>query len=531
MKTVGQLKDEIRRQTWPSGEAENLKGVQPDGSMGGHDLIFQEGLAEIAKWVVCEQSNNVDVIGFCKTNFKCGMTIVEAPHGFVRNVFTVVGNDFCDPVFLREVDWPLPEVFGRNLLPYLMTNTNLPARFPLGFTAADGGNDSKCGRARTGIWCKHNGNIYIAPWIQSVENVVIVWDGIKKRWSDDDPVNDDQDYKKALKLYLQYGHERDYGSNQAAQMIHNIGKTGTFDEALGDLMWGCDQRRKVRDTAEALRDLNWMGPKLVELGLPPTPILPQVLAMIGNYGISNANTAAVSALVHSMGPSFVLAEGGNTELGGPTIIPYDNSAGLYYHDFLSPYTGIHGEGSPTGQRFYTVIGQVEEPIGFGAFFNPPGNGRYYDVCLGLVHVFFVNAQSAEPDGIISTSAQAQWLRAKMLLSTAPWKIVVTELPPYSSQGAGYSYADLRWPFKDWGANLVVSGFAWNYERLNILGLDYIVNGLGGTFNPSSGETILASSKVLLHSFGALRLTPAQASLLIEYVDTTDAPLDSLTLKK
>lgn len=257
MRTFLSLKTEIRHQIWPSGEAENLKGTQPDGSMGAHDLLFQEALAEISKWVECEQQRNVNVIPFCATHFKCAMTVVTLPKGIIEKVYTVVrdadGNDeYCDPVFYEEKAWPAPECLARNLLTQWQSpdTTGLP-KLPLGFAKAESTtdrdvNDVLVGRARSGVWAKYDGKIWVGPWIQSNELVVINWRGIKTEWADGDLVNDAQDFKKAVKLYVQYAHERDYGDINKAATYKNRAGSGTFDEALADLIWQCREETKLR---------------------------------------------------------------------------------------------------------------------------------------------------------------------------------------------------------------------------------------------------------------------------------------------
>lgn len=495
--------------------------------MGGHDLIFEEGLAEIAKWVPCERESNVDVIAFCKTFFKCGMTVVEEPHGEIRRIFTIIGGDYCDPVFYREVDWPGPECFGRNVMSALGKDAVHPTKFPLGFSKADAGYDAKCGRSRSGIWSKYKGNIYLAPWIQSVESVVIVWDGIKKSWSDADLVNDDQDYKKALKLYLQYGHERDYGSAQAANLIHNIAKSGTFDEALADLTWACNERRKTRDTAICLQDLNFLGTKLIEVGLPVTDSGPAVYAHVGNIARGDANESAVAALVNGFSPLAVVVSGVNSDAND-----YDTVVGKDYHLYIAPYGGVHGAGADSN-KFWPTPGDsdwsFDSLASYFRFFTAlPSPQRYYDVCLGLIHFFFIDSSASEPDGNTETSVQAEWLKTKLLLSTAPWKVVVMADAPYSSVSQN---ADLRWPFKAWGADIILSGPA-AYERIIKDSLTYIVNGEGG--QQTAGSTTQISGSQFLDSggqFGAGRLTVTETTLLYEFLNLSAAVIDSVTLTK
>ena len=51
-------------------------------------------------------------------------------------------------------------------------------------------------------------------------------------------------------------------------------------------------------------------------------------------------------------------------------------------------------------------------------------------------------------------------------------------PPYSS-GTHGSTDWARWSYAAWGADVVLAGHDHTYERLDVNGLTYIVNGLGG----------------------------------------------------
>lgn len=251
MKSVAQLKSEILTQIFPSGAPENLKLSPVDGVKSPLDMIFDEALAEIAKWVPCEQERNVDVVDFAETFFKCGMTVYEQPHGVIKRVFTVAEDTWCDPVFYIPREWPAPEVWGRMLLTQWVdpANSGIVPVLPNGLKRAEDTTDrdengTMIGRARTGIYAIDDEKVYVAPWLQSNEQLVIEWRGIKKTWRDEDQVNDDLDYRKAVKLYVQYAYERDYGDSKIADTLHNIAKSGMFDEALGDLMWQCRERTK-----------------------------------------------------------------------------------------------------------------------------------------------------------------------------------------------------------------------------------------------------------------------------------------------
>ena len=96
-----------------------------------------------------------------------------------------------------------------------------------------------------------------------------------------------------------------------------------------------------------------------------------------------------------------------------------------------------------------------------------------------MHFFGLDSDENEPDGVTVDSPQAAWLQQAMTASTARWQIVAMHHPPYSSGGIYLDDPDLQWPFKEWGADAVLTGHNHIYERLVIDGLNYTVNGLGG----------------------------------------------------
>lgn len=492
MKTWGQLKKSIREDVWPSGEAENL--ITP------HDNIFQEGAALISKFVECEQQRNVDQIPFCKTNYKCGMTVIPAPRGIIKRVFTVANEQYCDPVFYRHTGWPAPECWARNLIKYTIPLNSGMAKLPLGFQFADASTDSQCGRARTGIWAIHDGNIYISPWIQSNELIIVEWEGIKKEWGENDLVNEAQDYRATLKLFLQYGHERDFGDMEKANGIHNFAKMGTFDESLGDLMWQCREETKVRETQNCGNERYRILAELLDDAVPPER--DQVFAQIANIGSDETGVEAVAGLVRGWSPDIILAAG---NLSGRT--DYDLVVGKLFHDFISPYVGQFGSGAAKN-AFYPAPGDLDwnmgDAKGFLDYLQIPGNERYYDQVIGSVHFFFLDSDPREPAGVLSTSPQALWLKAKLAASTAPYKVVICHHAPYSSGDTHGSNVWMQWPFAAWGATAVISGHDHDYERLSVGGIPYFVNGVGGR-SIRGFATPLAQSQIRISHFGLMRL--------------------------
>lgn len=524
MKTWGQLKTEIRNQTWPSGEQENL--------VSAHDQLFQEAAADIAKWVECEQQDNVNLIEFCNTHFKCGMTVIPAPPGVVTRIFTVANKEYCDPVFYRQTNWPGPECWARNLITFTSPlNVGFP-RLPMGFLQAESSTDCVCGRARTGIWAFYQGNIYIAPWIQSNELIVIEWKGIKTEWSDGDLVNEAQDYKKALKLYLQYAHERDYGDLQRAKAFLNR-RPGSMDEglyadALADLMWQCREQTKLRDSKECPEERVRLTSELLDDAVPEEEATP-IIAQIANFGDANElGNKDVADLVKGWAPSFIITAGNNS-----AHPDYDTTVGKLFSDYIMPYSGAYGSGSAEKNRFYPAPGKDDWRMGaldrFLDFLVLPGNERYYSVVRGVIEFFIVSSDPREPAGVTVNSPQAQWLQAALAASTAPWKVVLLHHAPYSSGLDHGSNPDLQWPFHTWGATAVLSGHDHDYERLSVNGIPYFVIGIGGaslrTFAAPLAESVVRYNAL----FGAMRIKAETAYITFEMINTASVVVDTLTL--
>ncbi len=238
-KTVLQLKTEIRNQVFSSGEPENL--------VTSHDQIFQEAFAEIAKFVECEQQDNVNVFSFDRTFLHQRMTVVPCPRGIVDRVCTIADDDWHTAVFYGQDTWAQTVDLAQN--PFVGADIEEGITLPIAFGPASADYDRTWGRSAGGLWTIRNDKIWLAPWIHSDEKLVIEWRGLKTEWADDDLINPDQDYKKAVKLYFQHAHERDYGDPQKAA-VFKVGApigSGGFDQALGDLMWQCRERTKVRD--------------------------------------------------------------------------------------------------------------------------------------------------------------------------------------------------------------------------------------------------------------------------------------------
>ena len=260
-------------------------------------------------------------------------------------------------------------------------------------------------------------------------------------------------------------------------------------------------------------------------------------AVIGDFGTDSTAEAQVAAMVRGWNPAFVATTGDNYYAAGSETGTdrYDRVVGGHYCDFLAgvaPGPRCPSGGTSTANRFFPATGNHDWTDGditnYRAYFALPGSELVYDVRQGPVHLFFLDSQAALASGA-EAARQQSWLQAALAASSAPWQIVVLHHPPYSSGAHGSSPA-LRWPFAQWGADLVLSGHDHTYERVGADGLVYLVNGLGGAPRYSFGATPVTGSVVRDASdWGALRVRADATALTSEFVGLSGAVVDRVVL--
>jgi len=254
-------------------------------------------------------------------------------------------------------------------------------------------------------------------------------------------------------------------------------------------------------------------------------------AVIGDYASGNFMEAQVAQLVDSWKPDFVATVGDNVY--GKAAGGIDRAVGRYYHAYISPYHGSYGAGA-TVNRFFPIPGHRDwdhsalQP--YLEYFTLPGNERYYDVVRGPVHLFMLDTDEREPDGASDSSLQALWLRQRLAQSTARWKLVLAHHAPYTSHEVE-DIARMRWPFKAWGADAVLSGFYHVYERLLVDGLPYFVNGLGGSSISRFGLIEPGSQFRYAGDYGAMRVDASDTRITFRFVSRRGRIIDEYVLAK
>lgn len=282
----------------------------------------------------------------------------------------------------------------------------------------------------------------------------------------------------------------------------------------------------------------------------PGPETALRFAVIGDYGMNNSAETKVAHLIAGWKPAFILALGDDyyNAAGGTGTGQYDRSTGSDFCGWLADVTTT-GTACPHGKAavnaFFPALGNHDYsdatpgPSTYLRYFRLPGRGftstsgneRYYDFVQGPVHFFVLNSNPQEPDGITSTSVQAQWLKKHLAASTSTWNVVYDHHPPYSSDSTHGSTAIMRWPFAKWGADVVLSGHSHTYERLQRGGVVYFVNGLGGAPRYRIGTPVAGSAARYDANWGAQQATATATTLTFTFYDISGKRIDSTTLTR
>ena len=478
MKTFKEFTDALRGEIWPSGEAKTLKL--------SHTKQFMAALTDLQKNIPCLQRYNANSFKKCGRYWEDGATVVDQPNGVVRRVFTIANDEWRDKVQYWSANyWELQRWQKRLWEAVTPANIGLP-KLQQGFRFDEGNVDSTIGRARIGIWTIYRHRIYVAPWLQSNETLIVEWDGVKDVWVDADGIDENWwtvDVQEAVKLYVRARHEKDYGDFELGERLDV-----DYKVKRADLIFQCQKKIEQQKIEHIPEALEYLSQDMVDDDVAPEAAAVQEDAFIGDWGTVGDPTADVVALIEGRNPRNVFTLGDNIygSSGYPAV---DDIWGQYWASRIYPYSGSYDGGS--AQSIWATWGNHDWDYGLTieTDFLPGlrGNKRYYSVVSGPVHYFIISSDPRDPDleyvdANTSTedSIMGEWLRVNMALSTAKWKVVLMHHPVKTSDvshapGAAW----MNWPFEAWGANMVLAGHAHNYEEFIVDGIPYIVNGLGG----------------------------------------------------
>ena len=164
-----------------------------------------------------------------------------------------------------------------------------------------------------------------------------------------------------------------------------------------------------------------------------------------------------------------------------------------------------------------------------AYFTLPGNERYYDVDRGIVHLYALDSDPHEPDGVSAESRQATWLKQRLHASKSCYDVVYFHHPGYSTSQHGPTFP-MRWPFRAWGAEVVMAGHDHTYERFDVDGIPYFVNGLGGAPKYNFPEPATPETKFRYNDeYGAMLVTATTTEIVYDFFTIDGKKRDTLSV--
>lgn len=264
-----QFKTAARQRMFPQRESSNL--------IAAHDKAFVDAMADLQEWVPCLQQNNTQIVQHCETYFNCGLTAFDAPRGYIQRLSVIdkinqtTGNedasaadDYCAEIVYLQIEpcyiqkyiskkrggsccnisafFALPSDDKSRFSPPTDAGMAGLAPLPIGYHYGQASTDASR-RSRHGVWAIERGQIYVAPWIQSTETIILKWDGIKRSWSDNDVIDDDPLLARAIEQYVLADHASRFDRDYAASQQH----MGQFQEARAVLMRQCDKETEIRN--------------------------------------------------------------------------------------------------------------------------------------------------------------------------------------------------------------------------------------------------------------------------------------------
>lgn len=239
----------------------------------------------------------------------------------------------------------------------------------------------------------------------------------------------------------------------------------------------------------------------------------------GQYAVAKAMAA-----YHAQTPyNLVILAGDNIYSNG--VIP-DGDMRRIVDVFEKPYQPLLQK----GVKFHAALGNHDIITGNGEpqlrypGFNMNGQ-RYYTLQRDLVQFF---ALDLNPGAHLS--AQRTWLQKQLGQSKAPWKIVFSHFPIYSSGVYGVDrdlIRELTPLFKKYGVQLYINGHDHNYERTQTInGTTYLTCGAGAGLRPVSTSKWTAYSSSQL-SFAAV--TVYRDRMEIKGINTQNQVFDQGTI--
>lgn len=514
-----EFKTEVLAGVFPLGVPENLQTSL--------DSYVLSALIEIQRWVPCVRYRHDNVYAACQTYWHCGASVITAPTGRILRLYTVENEGWCNPVVYNPVSigefrrWQARwQTMWRNSY-YQDVVPNGASALPMGFDVPNTSSDATCGRAQTGVYALDptSKRLYIGPWLQTTESLVVEWQGIKRTWEAGDLTPSDPDIIRLARLFVEREYGRKWGCNDLEV------REGAWREALADLSVTCRDETKLHGepaTAEEASAATWnvYTPDAVDIAAEESG--EHVMTFVGNVGDVNPSPDALPDLIaedNTDGLIFLLGDSKRAGVGATTT--------------LAPWSDF-----TAADRVRAALGNVDMDDGvlgsdIRTLVGNPGNGRYFTVTRGPVSVFVINSGINSAEAFVEPHAnyaggwQYNEILAAIVRNTSPWKIAILHHPPYTSGNLTYpGLADVRW-VSNLPVHAVITAHPHNYERIFIRERQHINVGTGGGEIETFRENPYPGSEVRLEALGYLRLTATCDAATLDFVDSDGEVQDTV----
>lgn len=246
--TFAQYYAQISAAVFPEGEAENLVHV--------HKLAVKDAIIDLQSKIPCLRTENADYVAQSATLFHCGASTFDSVDGNIERVYTSLIDSGCSEVEYTYIDQErmndlingyrcciASDAYGMN--PYTPNHSTGSPLYVAGSPATDKG--YRAGESQ-GFWSLDRGTIYLFPSVESTEQAVVQWNGIRRTFIDSTVIPatfEDRDVVNAVELYLEAQVARretkDMGTYQTASKA--------YTDAVSMLIYECRKKRTfVRPT-------------------------------------------------------------------------------------------------------------------------------------------------------------------------------------------------------------------------------------------------------------------------------------------
>jgi predicted phosphodiesterase len=251
-------------------------------------------------------------------------------------------------------------------------------------------------------------------------------------------------------------------------------------------------------------------------------------AAIGDYGYSTSAEADVSNMIDSWNVDFVITMGDNNYNDG-SASTIDANIGKDYNQWIYPYYGNYppGGSQDSTNRFFPSLGNHDYNTAnaqpYIDYFTLPNNERWYTFSWGSVDFFILDSEAGWDASNLAD--QWNWLQNEVPNSSGQWKVVYFHHPSYSSR---YSHTRMRFDYSSLNIDLVLAGHDHLYERLEIDGVTYMINGLGGKSIYSTNPPISGSIIQYNGDYGAMLIEATGSTLTSKFYNRSGDLIDTWT---